>query len=130
MKKRLTGFAVLVMVLFSLTSLSLAYDVTVKNDEVAEYVKVTLYISTVNNVEFSTLFIPKGGSVTFKTGGWCPSGLKGYAEPIGLAKTLESTNMYGHNSAFVAVCSGSSWKICRKHGTGTLNDNDFGFCKQ
>jgi hypothetical protein len=80
--------------------------VTVKN-EASYHVIVTLYVSTAVNVEHDSQGLHQGFTGTFKTGAWRPSGLKGVmqfeGDPNRLIK-IEFTYMYGHDSAFVAVC--------------------------
>jgi hypothetical protein len=115
-----------------------AWTVTVRNDS-EETCRVDLYYTSFEgNKEYGMKLVPKGGTATFETGLWCPSGFTGiiFKDPKNLEyPSLASTSILGHETGttgFSAGCWNSSWKICRKRGEGykEVRNNDYGFCKQ
>ncbi len=133
MKRYLVACAMVLAAMFSLESLSSAFDVTITNQS-PYLTRVHVYVTKdYKNVESAYGYLDPGVSYTFKTGGWCPSGMVGlvYVDP---ARDIASTSILGHETGkagFSPGCWNSSWTVCRKRGAAgsPVQNNDYGFCR-
>ena len=135
MKKDLVGLAALFAFMVGSASLSSAFDVTIKNGTPYR-IRVFVYVTKdYRNDESGYGDLGPGVSYTFKTGGWCPSGMEGFVRyDVGETREIASTSILGHETGrswFSPGCWNSSWTVCRKRGTeGTpVQDRDYGFCR-
>lgn len=140
MGKRVIGSIGLMVVIVSLLLLSSvsvanAWRVTVRND--TNYnCSVRLYTD-----HFFQCYktdkerITPVSSYTFDTGAWCPQSLEGWIIIDGVEKKMKSINIGVGNEISdacqdgSAACWNSTWIICRKRGSGAVNDYDYGFCR-
>jgi len=131
------GVAAIIISFLLLGSVSVAnaWNVTVRND--TNYTcKIRLYMDrffTCHLTDYQS--IATGSSYQWDTGGWCPLSLEGEINVDGKWIKMKSINIGVGNEIndacqdSSAACWNSSWIICRKRGSGTINDYDYGFCK-
>lgn len=134
MKKRGLLVATVVIILVGLASLSFAWDVTVRNDS-GHRCQVRLYTDHLFTCHYTSYqSIASGSSYTWSTGAYCPQALEGKIYVDGVMKSMKSMNIavsveVDNPCDATAACWSATWMICRKRGSGTANDYDYGFCK-
>jgi len=135
MKKLILVAVIVLELVLGFSVPSHAWQVQVRNDT-SQNANVDIYISSIFNYKVGSIIIVPGATGTIDTGGWCPSGLTGafVGNQKQLISNLASTSCLGHEigpAGFSACCWNSSWTICRKRGDDqSINDKDYGFCKQ
>ena len=133
MSKILLGIMVSLL-LFGSISIANAWQLTVRNPTDKDC-KVLLWdqhpFFVINAREKVT--ISAAGSYTWDTGGYCPACMQGEIWDGQTYRYIKWTNCLGREVSTAdgcsACCWNSSWQICRKRGSGTIHDYDYGFCK-
>ena len=132
MSKILLGIMVFLL-LFGSVAISNAWQLTVWNPTDTKC-KVTVWDHRFAVLhDLGTVTIQPSSSNTWSTGGYCPSCMEGKIWDGNAYRYIKWTNCLGNEIGCAdgcsACCWNSTWHICRKRGSGTIHDYDYGFCK-
>ena len=112
------------------------YKTTLRNPTPYPVRVVLLVDKLVVKEERERATIQPNGSYTWETGALCPVYFEGEImnpateEYVDMQRWSLLYNYHTTSSGEFPLCGSSSWSVCRKRGKDTVNDGDFGFCKQ